>query len=148
MAKVQIVVGSVMGTALDISKAAKALLEGFGHDVILHESFDRSVFNSADTLLVCTSTTGMGDLPENIMPFVRFLLESEPNIDDMHYGVIGLGDSSYLNFAEGGNTIDALLADRGAKRLGEPLILDAILVDDHEEEASQWLTNWQQLLPQ
>ncbi|MDO6425077.1 hypothetical protein Q4521_21530, partial [Saccharophagus degradans] len=59
---------------------------------------------------------------------------------------INLGDSSYPNFAQAGTTIDEVMADIGASRVGTPCVLDAIYVDDPEEEACDWAKKWAQLL--
>jgi len=144
MAKVQIVFGSVMGTAEGVAKTAEMILQGFGHETVLHQPFDKNLFDAEAATLVCTSSTGMGDLPENIVPFYQFLTSEPPKIHGRRYGVISLGDSSYPNFAQAGETIDAALADLGAERLGEVCIMDATEVGDHEEEIVDWLTAWQQ----
>lgn len=146
MAKIDIVVGSVMGTALGVARHAAKLLESNGHTITLHEIFRQKSLDNDTNLLICTSSTGMGDLPESIAPFYRFLLTSNPPIANMPYGVISLGDSSYPNFAQAGTTIDEALSDLGAKRCGDILVMDAIYEDDHEQTAAIWLEQWHQQL--
>jgi len=146
MAKIQIIVGSVMGTAAGVARSVQTVLEGFGHEVRLVENFEAQQFDLKSIILVCTSNTGMGDLPENITPFYSHLVTQYPAIAGTPYGIINLGDSSYPNFAEAGKLMDDTLADLGARRLGEPLVLDAILVDDHEQEAATWIAQWQALI--
>ncbi|MFL0803219.1 MAG: flavodoxin domain-containing protein [Agarilytica sp.] len=151
MAKVNIVVGSVMGTSLEVAQAAKTVLESSEHTVAIYENFspeNAAVFDPQSILLVCCSSTGMGDLPQNIAPFYQVLTTQFPPIAGMAYGVISLGDSSYPNFAQAGKTIDEALADIGAARLGEILILDATQTQNHTADAQAWLTEWANLLPQ
>lgn len=151
MAKINIVVGTVMGTTLDVAKTVQSILEGAGHSVSLIESYDASnttVFDTQSVLLVCTSSTGMGDLPQNIVPFYVVLTQQLPRIAGLSFGLISLGDSSYPNFAQAGSAIEEALTGIGAVRLGEKLVLDAVTVDDHELEAENWLHEWITLLPQ
>lgn len=150
MATINIIVGSIMGTALGVAQTAQTLLADKGHKAILHESFnadDPAIFDPSTVLLVCTSSTGMGDLPQNIIPFYLHLTTKFPAIAGMKYGVISLGDSSYPNFAQAGTTMDEALADIGAVRLGEVLVLDATQIDDHDEAAAEKLSDWIHLLP-
>lgn len=146
MANIRIFVGSVMGTAADVAATAQAILEGYGHTVTINSDLKQHPLTVDDVVLVCTSNTGMGDLPQNIQPFYNELTQSPPAIAGMRYGVINLGDSSYPNFAEAGKRIDLALEDIGAVRVGEHFIMDAIYVDDHEEEASEWVEQWQTLI--
>lgn len=135
-----------MGTAESVARNAAAILSGSGHTVVLHERFDKKAIQNNDVLLVCTSSTGMGDLPQNIIPFFQYLLSPPIDMSKIRYGMISLGDSSYPNFAEAGKVIDEQLQEVGAVRLGDVLVMDDILVDDHEEESTPWLTEWQALI--
>ena len=143
MASIHIVVGSVMGTALQVANNAHARLTAAGHSVRLFERHQPDIFQENTALLVCTSSTGMGDLPQNIVPFHLALVNDLPRIAGTPYGVISLGDSSYPNFAQAGHTLDEALADIGAQRLGEVLVLDALEVEDYDTAANDWLDNWQ-----
>ncbi len=146
--QITLIVGSVMGTALGVANALKHALETNGTAVRLVEQFQASdlTLDKEDVVLICTSNTGMGDLPANIVPFFEHLTQQLPQISGKRFGIITLGDSSYPNFAEAGNTLRNAMLDLGATLIGEPLVLDAIFVDDHEEEALQWLTSWAALL--
>ena len=142
--QITLIVGSVMGTALGVANALKHTLETNGTAVRLVEQFQPSdlTLDKEDIVLICTSNTGMGDLPANIVPFFDYLTQQLPQISGKRFGIITLGDSSYPNFAEAGNTLRNAMLDLGAILVGEPLVLDAIFVDDHEEEALQWLGSW------
>lgn len=145
---VHIVVGSVMGTALNVANEVANALDTLGHKVRISPAFDGSGLYQADdeVVLICTSNTGMGDLPESILPLYALLTQTPPNIAGRLYGMINLGDSSYPNFAQAGKTLDEAMTDIGAVRLGTPCVLDAIYVDEPEEEACDWVKQWAQLL--
>ncbi len=144
MAAIHIIVGSVMGTAIEVAQAVQQFLSAAGHEVRLNADFHKGQLdeNPSDVILICTSNTGMGDLPLNIVPFHEHLKNDFPRIADRRYGVINLGDSSYPNFAQAGKTLDDAMADLGAQRIGEPLVLDAIYSDDPVAEARTWAEDW------
>lgn len=148
MADIQIIVGSVMGTAEQVAQDLQQTLTSCGHQVRLNMAFQKGQLDRDpnEVLLICTSNTGMGDLPMNIVPLYEHLKNDLPRISGRRYGLVNLGDSSYPNFAQAGRTLDEALADLGAQRLGEPLVLDAIYVDDPTTEAQQWALEWSRLL--
>ena len=144
MSNIHIIVGTVMGTALEVAETISESLEGNGHSVQIHTQFKKDILNQDpdDILLICTSNTGMGDLPQNIIPFYEHLTQDYPPIAGRQYGLVNLGDSSYPNFAQAGKTLDEAMQDLGAQRLGEPLVLDAIYVSDYDDEAESWALEW------
>ena len=148
MATIEIIVGSVTGNAVDVAQATAKHLRGLGHSCTLSSAYRGEDLNAQpkSILLICTSTTGAGDLPANILPFYLHLTSAFPSIAGRYYNVITLGDSSYPTFAEAGKTMDAALADLGAVRLGEPLVIDAILSDSYTEDAIAWAQEWSTLL--
>lgn len=148
MANIQIIVGSVMGTALEVAETVKQTLEGMGHSIRINPQFVAGQLTDTDdeVFIVCTSNTGMGDLPANIAPLHAHLTNDFPNIAGKQFGLINLGDSSYPNFAQAGQTLENALVDIGAQRLGDPLVLDAIYVSDYDDEAQDWALAWGQLL--
>lgn len=148
MAAIHIIVGSVMGTALEVAQAVQQIFSAAGHDVRVNPDFRKGQLdeNPGEVILICTSNTGMGDLPLNIVPFYEHLKNDFPRIAGRRYGVINLGDSSYPNFAQAGKTLDDAMADLGAQRIGEPLVLDAIYSDDPAAEARTWAQDWSELI--
>jgi len=148
MASIQILVGSVTGTAEAVAETVAAKLQQLDHQVSVKLQADVAdiLDNPQDILLVCTSNTGSGDLPDNILPLYLQLTRDYPAISGRRYGVINLGDSSYSTFNEGGQALDAAFADLGAQRIGDPLVLDASEGPDTDEEAINWINEWVKLL--
>lgn len=144
MTRIQILVGSEMGTAEMVAASAKDVLENAGFEAVVNPLPEASDItdNPDDILLICTSNTGAGDLPGNIQPLYLELTRSYPPIAGRRYGIINLGDSSYVTFAEAGRAIDDAMSDIGAVRVGEPLVLDASTGEDPEPLAEQWLNEW------
>lgn len=148
MASIQILVGSVMGAAEAVAETVAAKLQQLNHQVTVNFQADIShiLDNPQDILLVCTSNTGSGELPDNILPLYLQLTRDYPPISGRRYGVINLGDSSYTTFNEGGQALDTALEDLGAQRIGDPLVLDASEGLDADEEAINWINEWVKLL--
>ena len=146
MSKIQIITGSVSGNALRVSRCAEQALIAAGHDVEYFESFSEHTFDTNGILLLCCATTGNGDLPENIWPFYSYINSQYPNISQLRYGIIALGNSSYANFCGAGIQLDEALGDLGATRIGDILKVDAIYCDAPAEDALPWLQQWEKLL--
>jgi flavodoxin len=148
VAKVVILVGTMYGNALEAAKACSAELTKQGHLVRIAEAPTLvDLIGEPDSVpLICTSSTGMGDLPDSIMPLYCQLLDDSPALGLCRYGLIGLGDSSYDNFNGGARTLDALFQDLGAQRLGEPLFVDASVDYEPEKPAAEWVKGWAKLL--
>ena len=144
MAKIQILVGSVNGTALQTAMAVAHVLNHQGHQVRVNdEPRPQDVTQGQDeALLVCCSTTGEGELPANIYPLFLALDDRAVNLEGRHYGVIALGDSGYPHFAQGGYMMENALYMSGAKRVGEICALDAKKVLNHSLAAAQWANEW------
>ena len=89
---------------------------------------------------------GAGDVPDNLQPFAKDLAEQHPDLNALKYGVIALGDSSYDTFCQGGKTLDRLLAECGASRIGDRLEIDVTQHEIPEDAAEAWIQGWMQLI--
>jgi flavodoxin len=141
MATVSLLVGSVTGTALATAHALERRLHELGFKVEFIE--DGSLPQEAGPWLICTSTTGSGDVPPNLWPFYQALTQGL-YLPQQTFAVLALGDSAYANFAQSGRDIFTALIDCAAQPLADIYILDAIYTSDHGAEALQWLETWVQ----
>jgi len=142
MAQVSIVVGSVYGTASFVGEELQAALEEAGHGVTRSESagIEAITAEGLEVLIAVTSSTGAGDLPENIAPFFAALLNQWPRIDHLGFAVVGLGDTTFGDTFNGAaKTLDRQLAEMGARRLAGPLLLDACETVNPERDALPWV---------
>ena len=108
MADIGIFVGTMYGNALLVAEEAEAILSGLGHKAKVFEDPEVQDWEpySGKYVLVVTSTTGQGDLPDSIIPLYEGIKDMyQPHL---RYGIIALGDSTYANFCGGGKTFDAL----------------------------------------
>ncbi|WP_093193735.1 assimilatory sulfite reductase (NADPH) flavoprotein subunit [Salimicrobium halophilum] len=99
------------------------------------DDFKTKNLKKTEDLLVLTSTHGDGDPPDNAMTFYEFLFSKRaPELTDVRYSVLSLGDSSYEFYCQTGKDIDRRLEELGAERLYERVDCDL----DFEEPAEAW----------
>lgn len=150
---ITILVGTMTGTADMVAQEAQQALETAGHKASIRvmDDLDASVFEAGGTFLICTSTYGAGDVPDNAQRLFASLETERPKLDNVTYGIIALGDTTYKDtFCQGGKRFDQLLTELGAKRAGEMLMHDASSGTLPEELAAQWVVPWveQHVAPQ
>jgi MioC protein len=142
MSSVNIIVGSQMGSAEYVAEQLSEELNNQGIDAQLYDQPVFSNINKQNTIwLICTSTYGAGDYPENLIDFVNDLTQAD-DLFSLKYSVIALGDTSYDTYNLAGRNIDALLAEKGALRIAERLELNIIDEALPEETALAWLSSW------
>jgi MioC protein len=140
--KVAIICGSVYGTAEEVARHAKQFLEASGHEVWLNPraGLEELLAFGADAFLAITSTTGMGELPDNIQPLYYALRDTLPDWRNKPAAVIGLGDASYGDtYCGGGMQMQELFAELGLRELLPMLKLDASETVTPETDAEPWL---------
>ena len=133
------------GTAELVADEVKDTLatEGIAPEVLPMDKLTPAVFERPGRFLICTSTYGQGDVPDNARDFFAALEATRPDLAHVEYGVIALGDRTYAQtFCFGGKRFDQLLASLGAKRLGEILLHDASAGTIPEEVAVDWARRW------
>lgn len=148
MAQVGIFVGTVYGNALMVAEEAETILTERGHQVKLFEegTFESWQFYRHHIVLVVTSTTGQGNLPDSIVPLFQAVKDQVGYQPELRYGIIALGDSSYEHFCGGGHQFDDLLQEQGAVRIGELLEVDAQEHPEPELIAGPWVEKWAGLI--
>ena len=140
-----ILVGTMTGTAEMVAQEVQTALEAAGHQasILIMDGLDASVFSSGGIFLICTSTYGQGDVPDNAQALFGSLESGHPDLSAVTYGVIALGDRTYKDtFCQGGLRFDSLLTQLGARRAGEILQHDASSGTLPEEVAAQWVVPW------
>ena len=144
--KINILVGTMTGTAQLCAQEIELALDGDEVQVVtlLMDKLDPAVFaDRAAVYLVCTSTYGQGDVPDNAKQLFESLQSSRPVLTNVEYGVIGLGDRTYAEtFCFGGKRFDQLLSELGARKIGEPMFHDASAGTMAEEVAAEWAQEW------
>lgn len=124
--------------ALRTAQALRAA--GIAVDLRALASVDAAILAAHTRALFVASTTGEGDAPDAAAGFVRDMLEARLDLVHLHYGVLALGDSEYVNYCGFGHRIDDWLRQAGAKPL-----FDLVEVDNGDDGA---LRHWQHHLGQ
>jgi MioC protein len=147
--KVAILSGSVYGAAEDVARHAEKLLKQ--QDIQAWHNPRATLQDvlafAPEALLAVTSTTGMGELPDNIMALYAQLRDELPAVlRGLPGGVIALGDSSYDTYCGGGEQLRELFAELGVHEVQEMLRLDASESITPETDAEPWLAEFVQAL--
>lgn len=143
MADLVILVGSVYGGSVEVAERVAEACEEAGFSVEVTEDADIASLAGDSVILLVASTTGSGELPENIQPFYEQLQQQPVALSGRNYAVIALGDSSYGDsYCAGGLLLDALFADLGANPLAPVLKIDALEFFQPADGVSDWLDGW------
>lgn len=143
MADIQLLVGSVYGGAVDVAEVLGDIAERAGMSVRLNEMPNLQTLDGYSALLVVTSTTGSGELPENLQPLYQQLQQHPVSLAGRPCGVVALGDSSYgETFCAAGQLFEDLLADLGAVSLQPMLKIDALEYFQASEGVGNWMNEW------
>lgn len=143
--KITILVGTMTGTAQLCAQEMELALDDGETEVetLLMEKADASVFERPGVVLICTSTYGQGDVPDNARALYEELKTRRPDLSRVRYGVFGLGDRTYAEtFNFGGKRFDEILCELGAERIGERHMHDASSGILPEETALEWCQAW------
>ncbi|MBV4487357.1 flavodoxin [Pseudomonas sp. SWRI153] len=141
--KVAILSGSVYGTAEEVARHAQTLLKDAGFETFYNARAtlpDIQAFGP-EAFLAVTSTTGMGELPDNLQPLYSAIRDQLPAAwRGLPGAVIALGDASYGDtFCGGGEQMRELFAELGVKEVQEMLRIDASESVTPETDAEPWL---------
>ncbi|HEX8668588.1 MAG TPA: assimilatory sulfite reductase (NADPH) flavoprotein subunit [Allosphingosinicella sp.] len=132
-----ILYGTETGNSRDLGKSLATAASERGLSPQLFDMADYKVRNLKDEqdVLFVVSTYGEGDPPQPSVAFFEFLEgKRAPNLENVRFSVLALGDSTYEKYCEAGKRIDRRFEELGAKR-----ILDRVDCDiDYEEPAAQW----------
>ncbi|HSX92330.1 MAG TPA: flavodoxin domain-containing protein [Hydrogenophaga sp.] len=141
-----ILVGTMTHTAAQVAQAIEMACADLisAIDVRMMDGLDPSVFDTDALYVICTSTHGTGDVPDNAQAFYASLDAQPRYLGHVRFGVIALGDSAQYpqTFANGGRRFDERLRDLGAVRVGELCVLDASVETKPESAGAAWCREW------
>lgn len=137
---------SQSGTAVHVAEAIKDRLDALGSFAVtlIDEGVVPDVtFPGTDILLLVIATHGEGEVPDPFLPTFRAIEERQPDLRQLRYGVVALGDSTYhQTFCGAGRQVDTCLTALGAQRVGTRCEIDASSQPFPDEDALAWLDRW------
>ncbi|OPH54676.1 sulfite reductase [NADPH] flavoprotein, alpha-component [Paenibacillus ferrarius] len=138
--EVTVLFGSQTGKSQGLAKKVTKKLEEIGFQVSLSSMSDFKPNNlkKIQNLLVLVSTHGEGDPPDNAISFYEFINSKRaPQLDDLRFSVLSLGDTSYEFFCQTGKDFDKRLEELGGKRISPRVDCDV----DFDEPAAEWINS-------
>lgn len=138
--QVTVLYGSQTGNGEELAEDMSRKLEEHDFQVTLSSmnDFKQNTLKKIENLLIIVSTHGEGDPPDTALPFYEFLNgRRAPQLKDLRFSVLALGDSSYDLFCQTGKEFDERLEELGGKRLCPRTDCDL----DFDEPAAEWFEN-------
>ncbi|SEO00589.1 assimilatory sulfite reductase (NADPH) flavoprotein subunit [Paenibacillus sp. OV219] len=132
--------GSQTGNSHKLAKKLAGKLQDQGLQVTLSSMIDfkPNTLKKIENLFIVVSTHGEGDPPDNAISFYEYLHSKRaPQLKEMSFSVLALGDTSYEFFCKTGRDFDTRLEELGAKRIATRIDCDV----DFEDSAQEWLTS-------
>ncbi len=159
MSSIQIIVGSMLGGTEYVAEACEETLNSLDHKVEVHlqpdfnhiisktfpsknEQNNNSVSEENPIWIICTSTHGAGEYPDNFKQFASDLENCDQDLSTVSFLTIGIGDSSYDTFCKAAQDISKAIISKGCKQITAIKTFDMSEDIDPEDLAQQWiLTN-------
>ncbi len=138
--EVTVLFGSQTGNSNGLAKKLTKKLEEQGFQVALSSMSDFKPNNlkKVQNLLILVSTHGEGEPPDNAVSFYEFLHSKRaPQLEDLRFSVLALGDTSYELYCQTGKDFDKRLEELGGKRLTPRVDCDV----DFDEPAAEWMNH-------
>jgi flavodoxin len=142
MSNFQIIVGTVYGSTIELADECQDFLIDQGHQCEWLETPELCDLDPSASILIMTASTGMGDIPDGLMPLYCDLLDEEPDLTHQRFALVGLGDSSYDYFNGAAKRLYEVLTNLNAQPLVEPLYVDANEDPEPAEPVMRWLASW------
>jgi sulfite reductase (NADPH) flavoprotein alpha-component len=135
---ITILYGSQTGHAAELAKHMEKLARqnGLTARAVDMAEFRPQELKQVRRLALLASTYGDGQPPDSAAGFYEFLHSRKaPKLEGVKFAVLGLGDSTYVNFCQTGKDFDLRLEALGAERIRERAVCDL----DYKAEAAAWI---------
>lgn len=137
---INILYGTQTGNSTAVANDAAAVAKAHGLIPVVQSmsEVEFTALTKMQYLLLITSTYGEGEMPDNAQLLWDSANETNtPNLPQLNFAVLALGDSGYDQFCQAGIDWDNRLAALGAQRLYERVDCDV----QFEEPAEAWIAS-------
>lgn len=134
--KITIAYGTETGSAKKLATnfAAAAKKQGVPVKLVGLDQYRLGDLPKEEYFLTVVSTHGEGEPPSGARKFYDHIHANGFKLQNLKYGVLALGDTSYPLFCKAGEDVDAQLNKLGGERIVDLKKCDT----DYEEDARQW----------
>lgn len=137
--KICILSGSTLGTAEYVAEHLEEVLKTQGFSTALFHRANYDEVIDEPLWLIVTSTHGAGEIPDNLRPLFDEIAQSNVDLSNLRFAIVGLGNSDYDTFCYAAKHIEDTLTQKSAVKLCETLKIDVLNVDDPESYSEKWL---------
>ncbi|MBO1021418.1 flavodoxin domain-containing protein [Methylobacterium sp. SD274] len=128
--------GNCEALAGTVAKLAKK--SGFKPKVVDFADLDIATLPGAKNVIAIAATWGEGEPPARATrAYNELMADGAPRLDGVNFGVLALGDTSYVEFCAIGKALDARFEALGGKRSVDRADLDL----DFDKPAADWIKN-------
>jgi sulfite reductase (NADPH) flavoprotein alpha-component len=118
---------------------------GVGTQIDSLDNYKTRQLSGESNIVFIVSTHGEGEPPAMAEDFHTFITAKRaPQLPNLNYAVVALGDKSYKLFCKTGLDIDQALTKLGAKPILPVLTLDV----DFEDDAEKWINDFVEIFAQ
>jgi len=136
--KINFLYGTQTGNSESLARNAADLASknNFDSNLLSLDDISMDQLQEMEKAVFVISTYGEGEMPDGAQLFWESLSsEIAPKLNNLSFGVISLGDTSYEMFCNAGKLLDFRLEQLGAKRVSKRIDCDV----DYEIPSNEWL---------
>ena len=136
--KINFLYGTQTGNSESLARNAADLASknNFDSNLLSLDDVSMDQLKEMEKAVFVISTYGEGEMPDGAQLFWESLSsEIAPKLNNLSFGVISLGDTSYEMFCNAGKLLDFRLEQLGAKRVSKRIDCDV----DYEIPSNEWL---------
>ena len=136
--KMLVLFGSETGNAEDLAFDTGKKAEDYGLDADVKGMDEVTIddLSGCANLVICCSTWGDGDQPDNAQDLFDSVMESDnASMEGVNFAVLALGDTAFDMFCQSGKEWDEILEERGGTRVNDRVDCDV----DYEDDAEEWM---------
>jgi flavodoxin len=142
MPEITILVGTQTGNAESMSEDLQAAMEANCEatvEVKMMDDLKADALKDGSNFLICSSTWGDGELPDNAIDFHQSFEDAKPSLAGKQFGICALGDHDYdPYFCEAAKIFTKALEGCGAKKVIDHYEINQGPTDDDIMGAMRW----------